>query len=173
VNQKEVKEGHEVAIGNQLLNALKLDGKFIRHGKDDGEPDLIYSIEGKTVGIEIGTGRYHNEQAKIESQLARGELKSGRFGTNIGVPNDQDKVIFSVLQRELNDKCLKSYSGGEVWLCIDLQAPLLEISEAQQLAETITVPVSHRFARIYFGFHALVDRKGFIVFDLHLGAAEN
>ena len=57
-----------------------------------------------------------------------------------------------------------------MWLCIDLQAPLLEISEAKQLADAITVPVRHKFARIYFGFHALVDRKGFTVFDLHPGS---
>ena len=52
MKQKEVKEGHERAIGDQLLRALKLDGKLLRHGKDEGDPDLIYSLEGKTVGIE-------------------------------------------------------------------------------------------------------------------------
>jgi hypothetical protein len=123
VKQKEVKEGHEKAIGDQLLRALKLNGKFLRHGEDDCEPDLLYSLDGKTVGIEIATAFYHNEQAQIESQLALDKLKSGRFGTPLGVPNDQDKVILSRAQWELNDKCSKSYSGDEVWLCIDLQAP--------------------------------------------------
>jgi hypothetical protein len=85
------------------------------------------------------------------------------------VPNDQDKLILSRAQWELNDKCLKSYSGDEVWLCIDLQAPLLEISEAEQLADAITLPLRHKFARIYFGFHALFDGNGFIVFELHPG----
>jgi hypothetical protein len=163
VKQKEVKEGHEKAIGRQLLKALKLNGKFLRHGEDNGEPDLIYSLDGKTVGIEIATAFYHNEQAEIESQLALGKLKSGRFGTPLGVPNGQDKVILSRAQWELDDKCSKSYSGDEVWLCIDLQAPLLEISEAKQLADAITIPARHKFARIYFGFHALFDGKGFTV----------
>ena len=107
VKQKEVKEGHEKAIGRQLLKALKLNGKFLRHGEDDGEPDLIYSLDGKTVGIEIATAFYHNKQAEIESQLALGKLKSGRFGTPLGVPNDQDKVILSRAQWEPNDKCSK------------------------------------------------------------------
>ena len=163
VKQKEVKEAHEKAIGRQLLKALKLKGKFLRHGEDDGEPDLIYSLDGKTVGIEIATAFYHNEQAEIESQLALGKLKSGRFGTPLGVPNDQDMVILSRARWELNDKCSKSYSGDEVWLCIDLQAPLLEISEAKQLADAITIPARHKFARIYFAFHALFDGKGFTV----------
>ena len=169
VKQKEVKEGHEKAIGDQLLRALKLEGKFLRHGEDDGEPDLIYSLDDKTVGIEIATAFYHNKQAEIESHLALGKLKSGRFGTPLGVPNDQDKLILSRAQWGLNDKCLKSYSGDEVWLCIDLQAPLLEISEAEQLADAITLPPSHKFARIYFGFHAVFDGNGFTVFELHPG----
>ena len=111
VKQKEVKEAHEKAIGRQLLKALKLNGKFLRHGEDDGEPDLIYSLDGKTMGIEIATAFYHNEQAEIESQLALGKLESARFGTPLGVPNDQDKVILSGARWELNDKCSKSYSG--------------------------------------------------------------
>lgn len=166
MKQKEVKEGHEKAIGNQLLRALKLDGKFLRHGDDDGEPDLLYSLGGKTVGIEVATAFYHNKQAEIESQLVLGKLKAGRLGTPLGVPNDQDKVILSVAQWELNDKCANRYASDEVWLCIDLQAPLLEISEAKQLADAITIPARHKFARIYFGFHALVDGKGFTVFRL-------
>jgi hypothetical protein len=166
VRQKEAKEGHEKAIGDQLLRALKLEGKFLRHDEDDGESDLIYSLDGKTVGIEIATAFYHNKQAEIESHLALGKLKSGRFGTPLGVPNDQDKVVLSRAQWEPNDKCSKSYSGDELWLCIDLQAPLLEISEAKQLADAITLPPRHKFARIYFGFHGLFDGKGFIVFRL-------
>ena len=166
VKQKEVKEGHEKAIGNQLLRALKLEGKFLRHGEDDGESDLLYSLDGKTVGIEIATAFYHNKQAEIKSHLALGKLKSGRFGTPLGVPNDQDKVILSRARWELNDKCSKSYLGDEVWLCIDFQAPLLEISEAQQFADAITLPPRHKFARIYFGFHALFYGISFIVVRL-------
>jgi hypothetical protein len=166
VKQKEVKEGHEKAIGNQLLRALKLDGKFLRHSEDDGEPDLLYSLDGKTVGIEIATAFYHNKQAEIESQLALGKLKSGPFGTPLGIPKDQDMVILSRAQWELTDKCSKGYLGDEVWLCIDFQAPLLEISEAEHLADAITLPPRHKFARIYFGFHALLDGKGFTVFRL-------
>ena len=110
-----------------------MEGKFLRRGEDDGEPDLLYSLGGKTVGIEIATAFYHNRQAEIESHLALGKLNSGRFGTPLGVPNDQDKVILSVPRWELNEKCSNRYAGDEVWLCIHLQAPLLEIPEAEQL----------------------------------------
>lgn len=50
-----LKEQHERAIADQLLNALQCDGKFLRRGKDDGEPDVIYSINGRTVGVEVAT----------------------------------------------------------------------------------------------------------------------
>ena len=163
MKQKEVQEGHEKAIGDQFLSALKLDGKFLRHGEDDSEPDLLYSLEGKTVGIEIATAFYHNRQAEIESQLALGKFNSGRFGTPLGVPGDQDKVILSGAQWGLDEKCANGYAGDEVWLCIHLQAPRLEISEAEQLADAIIIPARHKFARIYFGFHALEDGKGFTV----------
>jgi hypothetical protein len=63
-----------------------LDSKFLRHGEDDGEPDLLYSLDGKTVGIEIATAFYHNKQA--ESHLAPGA----------GIPKDQDMVILSRAQ---------------------------------------------------------------------------
>ena len=164
MKQKEVKEGHEKAIGRQLLKALKLNGKFLRHGEDDGEPDLIYSLDGKTVGIEIATAFYHNKQAEIESQLALGKLKSGRFGTPLDVPNDQDKVILSRAQWELNDKCSKSYSGDEVWLCIDLQAPLLEISEAKQLADAINYSCSSQVRPDLLRFSCTFRRKRFHCF---------
>jgi hypothetical protein len=163
VKQKDVKEGHEKAIGNQLLRALKLDSKFLRHGDDDGEPDLLYSLGDKTVGIEIAAAFYHNRQAEIESQLALGKLNSGRFGTPLGVPDGEDKVILSFAQWELDQKCANRYAGDEVWLCIHLQAPLLEISEAEQVADAIIIPARHKFARIYFGFHTLEDGKGFTV----------
>ena len=38
VKQKEVKEAHEKAIGRQLLKALKLKGKFLRHGEMTANP---------------------------------------------------------------------------------------------------------------------------------------
>ena len=79
------------------------------------------------------------------------------------MPGDQDKVILSGAQWGLDEKCANGYAGDEVWLCIHLQAPLLEISEAEQLADAIIIPARHKFARIYFGFHALEDGKGFTV----------
>ena len=137
-----------------------MEGKFLRHGEDDSETDLLYSLEGKTLGIEIATAFYHNQQAEIESQLALGKFKSTLFGAPRAVTNDQDRVIVSIARWELDDKCAQRYAGHEVWLCIE---PRLKLAEALQLADAISIPVRHNFARIYFGFHALPDGKGFTV----------
>ena len=37
------------------------------------EPDLLYSLGGKTVGIEIATAFYHNRQAEIEIAAGAGQ----------------------------------------------------------------------------------------------------
>jgi hypothetical protein len=154
---KQRKEKREIAIGNHFLKELQFDHTFVDHGKDDGEPDLIYQMAGSTVGIEIVAAYYHNDQARIENEIRQGKLKSSaqiqglRGGIKLGVPNDQDKVITASAQRELNKKCLKQYSGREVWLFVYLEAPLLEMYEFKELAAAITIP-RHNFARIYFGF---------------------
>ena len=38
--------------------------------QDDGEPDLIYSLDSRTVGIEVTTAYYDDGQAKAEWKLA-------------------------------------------------------------------------------------------------------
>jgi len=66
-----LKEQHEIAIGNALLTALGHSNKFIRHGLDGVEPDVVYSLAGRNVGIEIATAYYDQMHAKAEWQLAR------------------------------------------------------------------------------------------------------
>lgn len=70
-----LKEEHEITIADEFLKALGFTAKFIRHGKDGSEPDVIHSIAGQTVGIEIVTAYYDEGQAKAEWQLARGITK--------------------------------------------------------------------------------------------------
>ena len=86
------------------LNALQ----FIRHGKDDGEPDVIYSLAGKTVGPEIVTVYCDDDQAKVEWQMARGVIKRDppRW-VKIGSWVEPDKLIIPRVQQAIDDKCAK------------------------------------------------------------------
>ena len=167
MTSKELKHAREKAIGNQLLKALKLDGELLRHGKDGVEPDLIYSLEGKTVGIEISTAHYSEGTASVESKLARGEIKRDpRRWVKLGVPNEPDKVMVSRFQGEINDKCAKHYSGvDEAWLCIEQRALLSTVADTEELVAAITVP-HNQFERIYLGFHAVWDGGEFRVYRL-------
>ena len=75
-DEKAQKEAHEIPIGNHFLKTLKLHGKLIRHGKDDGVSDLIYSLRDRTVGIEISTAYYGEGPASVEWKIARGKTNA-------------------------------------------------------------------------------------------------
>ena len=168
-----LKEQHEVAIGNALLRSLGLDGHFIGHGADGVEPDLIYQIAGRRVGIEIPTAYYDDHQAKVEWQLARGDLQPDPSGiTAIMRPGDwvdePRRLIASRVQRELDDKCSKTYSGVDAtWLCVEQHAQLADAAETQQLASRVRVSALHPFERVYLGAYSHAgDGGGFRVYDL-------
>jgi len=164
-----LKEQHEIAIGNALLAALGYSSKFIRHGLDGVEPDVIYSLAGRNVGIEIATAYYDHMQARAEWQLARGILKFDSRGiARIGSWVDSDKLISAQVQRELDDKCSKNYSGVDAaWLCIEQHAPLTDVSETLDLVARLKIPREHPFEQIYLGSYAHVgDGGGFRVYDL-------
>jgi hypothetical protein len=84
------KSKHEIAIGNNLLKFLQCDSQLLRHGKDDGEPDLIYSLDSRTVGIEVTTAYYDDGQAKAEWKLARVQVDGAKFSLD-----NADKLIAS------------------------------------------------------------------------------
>jgi hypothetical protein len=122
MTSKERKEQYEIASGDRFLDALQCDRKFIGHGKDDGEPDLIYAIAGKTVGLEIATIYCDEGQAEVEWKLARGEIKPHppRWVVT-GSWREPDKLFLARMRQELDDKCAKTYSGVEaVWLCMKI-----------------------------------------------------
>jgi hypothetical protein len=100
-----IKEQHEIAIGNNLLKFLQCDSQLLRHGKDDGEPELIYSLDSRTVGIEVTTAYYDDGQAKAEWKLARVQVDGAKFSLD-----NADKLIASRVRQALSDKSPKSGS---------------------------------------------------------------
>ena len=164
-----LKEQHEIAIGNALLRSLVVDALFLSHGDDGKEPDLIYQISDKRIGIEVATAYYDDDQARIEWQLARGIIKPGPSKmTNIGFWAAPERLITARVQAEINDKCSKTYSGVDsTWLCIEQHAPAADVAETQQRAACLVIPSNNLFERIYLGFYAHAgDGGGFRVFDL-------
>jgi hypothetical protein len=158
-----LKEQHERAIADQLLGALKCGGKFLRRGKDDGEPDVIYSINGRTVGVEIGTAYLGGGAAKVDWDLARGKAQRGSIDLGRG-----DERMVAAVQRLLDEKCLNTYSGADaVWLCIEAHDPAPYIWQMEQLVAALSVP-DQKYERVYVGFHALPsDGGGFRVYRVY------
>jgi hypothetical protein len=163
-----LKEQHEVTLADEFLKTLGFKAGFVRHGKDGVEPDLIYSVTGQTLGIEIATAYYNEAQAKAEWQLARGIRKFVSRIMKMGVLWNPDKLIGVAVQREIDDKCSKRYSGVDVlWLCIYQHADLAEVWETEDLITRLKISSARPFEKIYLGFYASTkDGGGFRVYDL-------
>lgn len=161
---KNLKEEHEKCIGHALMQLLRYRYKFIGHGEDGVQPDLIYSIRGRKVGIEIATAYYDDKtpqdppdadianHSTVKFELARGNLKSG--------PNEYIKfkpftaaTIAARVLREVDDKSSKDYAKVDVaWVCIQHDALILDSSEVSDLARSIKVPP--KIERIYLSWFA-------------------
>lgn len=163
-----LKEQHEITIADAFLKKLGYNGQFTRHGRDGTEPDVIYSVAGQTLGIEIATAYYDNAQAKAEWQLARGITKFVSRIIKMGLVRNPDKLISAAVQRAINGKCSKTYLGVDVvWLCIYQHAPLTDVWDTEDLISRLEIPSKHPFEKIYLGFYAPVgDGGGFRVYDL-------
>lgn len=158
-NREAAKKGHEKAVADQLLEAEKLDATFERVGDaDKKEPDAVYQTGGQTVGIEVATAYYDEADAQDEWEIATGEhpLSPGEIRpSSTGIMGNPDEMICETVQEELEDKCGKTYEGAaEIWLCINMLAPLSDAASVAECLKNLTVPEKHGFSRIYLTYTA-------------------
>lgn len=172
-NQNEraqLKQRQERNIGDWFLQATEPTAVFTRHGDAARrEPDVVYTISGRRLGVEVTVAYYDNAQAKVQRQLDQGEVRPGPNGvTKLGFWFGPDERIEAAVRRLLSEKCRKAYAMVDrLWLCIYLDAPLAEDSEAQILVALVRVPKPSPFERVFLGYHADVsDGGGFRVFEL-------
>lgn len=160
-----IKQRHEKAIADQLLATLKIDAKFKRFGDPNkSEPDLIYEIDGKMVGIEVATAYYEENDAKDEWEIATNErpLTAGEIRPrSAGVITNPDKLVCEKIQAELTDKCGKTYAGiDETWLCINQQAPLSDATSVADCLKKLEIPQGHKFARMFLTYTPPIHEGG-------------
>src|SRR5437870_1031974 len=127
--REEIKREHERAVADQLLKALEIDASFDKHGDPDKrEPDLIYKIGGKTIGIEVTTAYYQQDDAKDSAEIATGEksLRPDEIRPRSrGIFGSPDQKICDSVQAAIHSKCGKTYSSvDDTWLCIEQDAAL-------------------------------------------------
>ena len=160
-----IKKGHEKAVADQLLEVLGINATFVRNGDpNQREPDVIYTIDGRTIGIEVATAYYEDSDARDEWTVAAGEREfppEGFEPRSGGVLNGPDQMICERVQAEVNDKCGKRYTGAdEFWLCIEQRAALSDAASVRECVESLTVPPGHQFARLYVTYIAPLHESG-------------
>lgn len=152
-----IKRGHEKAVADQLFDALKIQASFEKNGDPDKrEPDVLYRVGARTLGIEIATAYYENSDARDEWTLTAGERVFSPKGYEMrsgGLLKNPDDRICERVQQEIYDKCGKRYMGAdEFWLCIEQRAPLSEDTSIRECVESLTVPEGHQFTRLYLTY---------------------
>ena len=151
--RNETKRLYEKAVAERLFRALELPAVFLSHGDDKKEPDTIFQLDGKRVGVEVGTTYYTEEQARREWTLACKEREFPNEGFEDGLGEtivNPDDLLCGKAQAQIDEKCKKTYEGCEsVWLCLELDCPLADRRSATECVTSIVVPKSHNFAAIY------------------------
>jgi hypothetical protein len=159
-----IKHGHERAVADQLLEVSEIQSAFVGLGDPNkNEPDVVYKIGERTVGIEVATAYYEDSDAKDEWEIAadekpplRGEIRP----RSAGVMGNPDRAICERVQAEL-DKCSKIYAGvDEAWLCINQDALLSDAASIAECVRNLNVPATHKFARIYLTYTAPIHESG-------------
>ncbi len=154
---RHLKRQHEIAVCNRLVKNLALPARFLREGNDRGEPDVIYSCENELLGIEVATAYYDDSQAEREWSLARGKIHAPKGSViRIWSGENPDEKIFARIQREIQEKCCRTYTGVDrVWLCVSQQAALSGESHVVDASvERLLIPTAHGFERIYLHYQA-------------------
>jgi hypothetical protein len=158
------KKRHEKAVADQLLEFEKINAAFEGVGDaNKKEPDSIYRIGGRAIGIEVATAYYGEADAQDEWEIGTKErpLVPGEMRpSSAGIIENPDRMICEKVQGELEDKCDKAYTGvDETWLCINMVAALGDAASVLECVKAIEVPAAHRFGRIYLTYTA-PDHEG-------------
>ena len=156
-----IKQGHEKAVADQLLNALQIRASCATPGDPNKrEPDVMYKWDRETLGIEIATAYYTDGDAEQEWTAVAHERPLPAQGFEMreeGVIGNPDQTICERIQKEIDGKCGKIYAGAdELWLCIEQQAALSDAESVERCIDTLKIPPGHQFTRIYVSYLAPV-----------------
>jgi len=163
---------HEKRTGDSLLGALGIQAEFLRHGDEKSEPDLLYTIGGQTVGIEVTSAYYDRNHASAEWSPDTPEVTAENPEWR---PYWSGECSVSLLaasaQKQLTRKAGKPYRGADsIWLCLHCDGAINDVAEYEALAKNLRIPDAHVFQRFFLTVEAsLFEWGGFRAFDLQTG----
>lgn len=141
----QLKRRHERAVADTVIRIVGGPGVFLRMGNDHGEPDVIFEIAGRTLGIEVATVHHDDSDARQEWTLAAGERAFSTLGyedRDGGSLLNGDALICRRVQNQIQVKFGKKYAGTETtWLCIQVRDPLVDrrsLTECAELCHRLT-----------------------------------
>jgi hypothetical protein len=158
---------HEEFCAKALVSLCREPVEFTRRGNDKTEPDMIFSGENDSLGIEVTTAFFQGDEDDPNAH-ARNAFKyteKSHFKDQkcqiIWQGTDSYLRLEKSLKTQLAKKCGKSYrSPARVWLCIYAEREaLVELSELDAITERLEVPAKHPLERI-FVFHDLYSGEG-------------
>lgn len=167
-NDDQLKRDYEKWAGVTLVQMLGLHAEYVRHGDDQYEPDTIFDLNGKHLGIEISTAYYSQAVAMRVWQHAHSvqDVLDAEKQTPKKPATDPDQLICDRIQDILDKKSLKTYEGvAELWLCIVEDSPLTPGSSLKSCLRPLVVPEGSPFAFIYILHH--IGRNAYDA--IHLG----
>ena len=145
-----LKRQHERAAGERLLAWLKShrgSAYAIREQPDPPKPDLIIGNEFETIGLEVVTAYYSEQEAAQRWQWAREEDHAS--GMSVVDPDGQ---LREFVEANIGTKCQKRYvSDGPIWLLVDSCPPLTTERHIDDFVPSIRIPSRPPFAAIYLG----------------------
>jgi len=145
----------------------------------DLEPDQIFSISGRRLGIEAGTVNPEDQYAKgLWGIVRRGPVAKAKgfevfYRTSEKSP-PVETMLRERIQQELDSKCVKRYLNvEEAWLCVQIHAVFERTWEIDEIAKCIQIPGKHGFDRIYLSFFPSAGEGGGLrVYDFLTGTTE-
>lgn len=163
---------HEKRTGDSLLCALGIQGEFLRHGDEKSEPDLLYSIAGQTIGIEVTSAYYDENHASAEWRPDPVVVTAGNSEWRPYWSGECSVGLLAVrAQQQLTRKTSKPYCGADsIWLCLHCDGTINDVAEYEALAKSLRIPKAHVFHRLFLTVEAsLFEWGGFRAFDLQTG----
>lgn len=156
----------EKAVALQIIAQVG-NAHFLRMGEEnEDEPDVIVSVEGQDIGIEVASV-YHEGHEKDVWSLRRGQKKPEDLEPYAIF--EPDARLQQRIQEEINEKCLHSYAGvEETWLCIHVDfSTVTAAAEIEMSLDLYQIPIRKYFTRIYILTHRTVSEgSGWALFQI-------